>query len=265
MADESVHEIQLNGKQLVFMFMATTVVAVVIFLSGVMVGRGVPARRAAAEATAATATPLLDPTAPADAGRAAPARTTGTTDAPVTTQETLTYAERLEAPTPARETLREIGDVSPSARGTAAADTRADQGPIAKATAGTPLPDRVDQDSVDKALAEPAGAGWAVQVMAVPAAQRGDAEALARRLSLDGDGGAIVLEVQTGGPGDAAGVLVGDVLVTLDGTAVHDTSDVLAVLGTDTVGRTLSARLVRAGELVELPIAVAERPRAGGR
>lgn len=90
-------------------------------------------------------------------------------------------------------------------------------------------------------------------------------EALARRLSLDGDGGAIVLEVQSGGPGDAAGVLVGDVLVTLDGTAVHDTSDVLAVLGTDTVGRTLSARLVRAGELVELPIAVAERPRAGGR
>ena len=91
-------------------------------------------------------------------------------------------------------------------------------------------------------------------------------EALARRLSLDADGGSIVLGVQPGGPGDAAGVLVGDVLVTLDGTPVHDTSDVLAVLGTDTVGRTLTARLVRGGELVELRIAVAERPRTeGGR
>jgi hypothetical protein len=37
-ANEGVHEIQLNGKQLVFMFMAVTVVAVVIFLCGVMVG-----------------------------------------------------------------------------------------------------------------------------------------------------------------------------------------------------------------------------------
>ena len=38
MPDHEVHEIQLNGKQLVFLFMAATVVAVVIFLCGVMVG-----------------------------------------------------------------------------------------------------------------------------------------------------------------------------------------------------------------------------------
>ena len=41
MSDEGFHEIQLNGKQLVFLFMAATVVSVVIFLCGVMVGRGV--------------------------------------------------------------------------------------------------------------------------------------------------------------------------------------------------------------------------------
>ena len=45
MSDEGFHEIQLNGKQLVFLFMAATVVSVVIFLCGVMVGRGVRARR----------------------------------------------------------------------------------------------------------------------------------------------------------------------------------------------------------------------------
>ena len=39
--DDGFHEIQLNGKQLVFLFMTGTVVAVVIFLLGVFVGRGV--------------------------------------------------------------------------------------------------------------------------------------------------------------------------------------------------------------------------------
>ena len=39
-ADDGFHEIQLSGKQLVFLFMATTVVSVVIFLCGVLVGRG---------------------------------------------------------------------------------------------------------------------------------------------------------------------------------------------------------------------------------
>jgi cell division protein FtsN len=50
MSDEGFHEIQLNGKQLVFLFMAATVVSVVIFLCGVMVGRGVRVTTGAAAA-----------------------------------------------------------------------------------------------------------------------------------------------------------------------------------------------------------------------
>ena len=46
LADDGFHEIQLSGKQLVFLFMATTIVAVVIFLCGVQVGRGVRSDRA---------------------------------------------------------------------------------------------------------------------------------------------------------------------------------------------------------------------------
>jgi cell division septation protein DedD len=57
MSDEGFHEIQLNGKQLVFLFMAATVVSVVIFLCGVMVGRGVPDRSALAANESAGATP----------------------------------------------------------------------------------------------------------------------------------------------------------------------------------------------------------------
>ena len=47
MSDEQFHEFHLDGKQMVFLFMASTVVAVVIFLCGVMVGRGVREIRAA--------------------------------------------------------------------------------------------------------------------------------------------------------------------------------------------------------------------------
>lgn len=58
MSDDGFHEIQLNGKQLVFLFMAATVVSVVIFLCGVMVGRGVRVNTGAAAASATDLGPV---------------------------------------------------------------------------------------------------------------------------------------------------------------------------------------------------------------
>ena len=74
--DDGFHEIQLNGKQLVFLFMAATVVSVVIFLCGVLVGRGVKAERNTAltsdagTATAIQDAPPLPPPAPAQTAAA---------------------------------------------------------------------------------------------------------------------------------------------------------------------------------------------------
>ena len=64
-SDDGFHEIQLSGKQLVFLFMATTVVSVVIFLCGVLVGRGVrvDAQAETPEAIAAS-TPARTPEQP---------------------------------------------------------------------------------------------------------------------------------------------------------------------------------------------------------
>ncbi len=45
MADDEPDGIQLRGKQLVFQAMSAIVVAVGVFLLGVMVGRGVPTAR----------------------------------------------------------------------------------------------------------------------------------------------------------------------------------------------------------------------------
>jgi DedD protein len=58
MTDQEYREIQLSGKQIVFLFMSLVVVAVVIFLLGVSVGRGVrsPGAAEAAQGTAPTDT-----------------------------------------------------------------------------------------------------------------------------------------------------------------------------------------------------------------
>jgi cell division septation protein DedD len=74
-AEDGFHEIQLSGKQLVFLFMATTVVSVLIFLCGVLVGRGVRSANeldrpadttvAAQEATPAESDPAATPPAQA--------------------------------------------------------------------------------------------------------------------------------------------------------------------------------------------------------
>src|SRR5919108_6494829 len=102
MQDEAFHEIQLNGKQLVFLFMAATVVSVVIFLCGVMVGRGVRAHHAEiADGSAASAT---DPTADTSPGPAPP----GTNESPSpSAQENLSYPERLGAQSAPPGTLKE--------------------------------------------------------------------------------------------------------------------------------------------------------------
>jgi cell division septation protein DedD len=63
--DDGFHEIQLNGKQLVFLFMAATVVSVVIFLCGVLVGRGVRTERTVAQAAALNEAPDILPSEPA--------------------------------------------------------------------------------------------------------------------------------------------------------------------------------------------------------
>ena len=74
MSDEGFHEIQLGGKQLVFLFMAAAVVGVVLFLAGVMVGRGVRTEVAAlAPGGAPVAADLsaagAEPPAPAPGGQ----------------------------------------------------------------------------------------------------------------------------------------------------------------------------------------------------
>ena len=71
----------------------------------------------------------------------------------------------------------------------------------------------------------------------------------------------IVLSVEPEGPAGKAGILVGDILVSLNGVAVADTDDVQTALETSGAGRTVETSLLRGGEPKRLTITVGERPR----
>ena len=76
MSDDGFHEIQLNGKQLIVLFIAATAVSVVIFLCGVMVGRGVrPLKGDSAQVVDLPASPAPAPASAVNPPPAAPAMT----------------------------------------------------------------------------------------------------------------------------------------------------------------------------------------------
>jgi DedD protein len=169
MSDQGVREIQLNGKQLVFMFMTATVAAVVIFLCGVMVGRGVNTTRVSASSAVASE-PAIDPTSALEPPPTSSSDTASSGE-PVSTQEglkDLTYAKRLEAPEPPPE---------PAIESVPAPPARAVAEPKAETPAAVPAATKAP-------IGEPKGNGFVVQVASLRS--RDEADAIARRLSSKG-------------------------------------------------------------------------------
>ncbi|MBZ5601179.1 MAG: S1C family serine protease [Acidobacteriia bacterium] len=67
-----------------------------------------------------------------------------------------------------------------------------------------------------------------------------------------GSAGMIVLSVEKKSPAANAGLVVGDILVAIDGRPVKDTADVQAFLFGDSIGKTFSTTIVRGGQRTEL-------------
>jgi S1-C subfamily serine protease len=71
--------------------------------------------------------------------------------------------------------------------------------------------------------------------------------------------GLIVVEVQAGSPA-ATGLLVGDVLLSLDGTAVTDPLELRAVLRPERIGQRVTVQVIRAGRVMDVAVTIGERP-----
>ena len=74
--------------------------------------------------------------------------------------------------------------------------------------------------------------------------------------------GLIVLSVEPNGPAVSAGVLIGDILISLSGHPVTDTDEVQTVLESSAPGKTVTAGLLRGGARQQVEITVGERPRS---
>lgn len=70
----------------------------------------------------------------------------------------------------------------------------------------------------------------------------------------------LVASVGAGTPAGNAGVLVGDLIVALDGEPIESPEDLLDQLVGDRVGRQVTVRVIRGGAATEIPVTVGERP-----
>lgn len=155
MTDDRSRGVHLTDKQLVFVVMAATVVAGVVFLCGVLVGRGAPAGRG----TAADASMITPPQVVSDGGADTVMADPAAAD--------LSYADRLGR-TPPSETLKAPAAVMAPA-------PPVDAGPppdIAEAAGGVP-----------DAPASP-GVTYTVQIAAEK--KRSEADAIVKRLKASG-------------------------------------------------------------------------------
>ncbi|TWI03500.1 serine protease Do [Luteimonas cucumeris] len=71
--------------------------------------------------------------------------------------------------------------------------------------------------------------------------------------------GALVRDVQSGSAGEKAGLRPGDVIRTLDGTAINDAGDLPMKIGAMAPGTRVKLGVFRDGRTVEVPVTLAER------
>jgi S1-C subfamily serine protease len=95
--------------------------------------------------------------------------------------------------------------------------------------------------------------GVGLQTVRIPEALR---ESLQRKEKT----GAIVLEVEPQSPAQNAGLVIGDILLSLGGQPIARFEDVQSQLASEHIGKSLPAKILRGGAMQELSVAIAERP-----
>jgi S1-C subfamily serine protease len=98
--------------------------------------------------------------------------------------------------------------------------------------------------------------GWlgvALQAVAVPDALRESAEQ---------SSGLMVMSVVEGGPAAQAGIVAGDIILSVDGTSTHRFRRLAKLFGADSIGRKAELRLIRSGTVMTVQTTIAERQAA---
>ena len=84
-------------------------------------------------------------------------------------------------------------------------------------------------------------------------------KALVEKVGLTQETALLVLNVEPGSPAEQGGLLLGDLIITLDSQPVTDADSLRAQLGGDKVGQALAIRILRGGEPQDISITIGER------
>jgi S1-C subfamily serine protease len=74
---------------------------------------------------------------------------------------------------------------------------------------------------------------------------------------------AMVMSVDADGPGAKAGIVQGDVIIAINGSAVEGVRSLLRALGPDSIGSTVDLLVARGGATLTIAVSIGERPQAG--
>jgi DedD protein len=199
-SDEGFREIQLNGKQLIFLFMAVTVVLVVTFLFGVLTGRDVRQSATAADVASDDVAPSSAVAPPDNAVPPQPSGGGDANQAPAAPpSENLSYHDRLlggpavqeqmkpapraeQAPPPAPIVQEPVAEKLPAPAPPPKEKTAPP--PAKEPATRTPQAASAAAPSAAPQATDPAGPGYAVQVAAYR--DRRDADTLAKQLMAKG-------------------------------------------------------------------------------
>lgn len=92
--------------------------------------------------------------------------------------------------------------------------------------------------------------GISSQLVNIPPAQRGGRTQ---------ENGLLIVKVDENSPAHKGGILLGDILVSLDGHALNDAEDLQTVLTGDRVGKTIPVEVIRGGTLQTLQVTIGQR------
>jgi S1-C subfamily serine protease len=95
--------------------------------------------------------------------------------------------------------------------------------------------------------------GWlgvALQAVAVPDALRE---------ATDQSSGLMVMSVVKDGPAEQAGIMAGDIILSVDGTSTRRFRKIARHFGADSIGRKAELRLIRSGAVITVQTTIAER------
>ena len=98
--------------------------------------------------------------------------------------------------------------------------------------------------------------GWlgvALQAVAVPDALRE---------TVDQSSGLMVMSVVENGPAAQAGIVAGDIILSVDGTSTRQFRKIARHFGSENIGRKAELRVIRSGAVITVRTTIAERPAA---